>query len=119
MATKEAILDIIKDMKKHLKDDDGFATFVMNGLNFQVMPENVNKKGTITSPPKLALVFNPIIDGKQTRKGKYFWDAKSFTAYVEAINEIKDRANLFLKCMEKVNPKSTIANTKSDHTYNV
>ena len=121
--TKEVAIKIATDMKKHLKDDDGFATFSMTvggiTLNFQKMPETFNKKGVQTGPAKLGLVYNPVIDGKTARKGKYFWESNTFSATVDDMIKIRDVGILLLKLMEKVNPSNTARTSaqKVDHNY--
>lgn len=115
--TKEVAQKIATDMAKHLKSDGDFDTFTMTvggiTLSFQRLPEGKNV------PAKLGMVFNPVINGKTARKGKYFWDAESFNAYVEALNDIKDVGTLMLKIMAKINPKGNVktTNKKADHSY--
>lgn len=119
MPSKQAILSIINDMKSHLKNDNDYDTFTMNGLTFQKMPANINKKGVETSPAKLSLVFNPVINGKtMSRKGKYFWEQKNFNIFIDSLVAIKENGTFFLKCMSRANPdRKTTASIKSDHTY--
>jgi len=115
------VKQIASDMSSKLNKGLDWEKFTMKGLLFQKMPENINKKGIMTSPSKLGFVFNPIINGKQSRKGKYFWDSQSFNAYVDSLVEIRKKATLFLKIMERVNPKAdTVAKTtKSDFDYDI
>lgn len=115
------VKQIASDMSSKLTKGLDWEKFTMKGLLFQKMPDNINKKGIMTSPAKLGLVFNPLINGKQSRKGKYFWDSTSFNAYVDALVEIRKKATLFLKIMEKVNPKPDVVAkiTKSTFDYDI
>ena len=60
MATKEVVKQIATDMSKKLSKGIDWEKFTMKGITFQKMPENINKKGVMTSPAKLGLIFNPI-----------------------------------------------------------
>ena len=113
MATKENMAEVVKVLKDLLEKGDDWATLTINGLTIQKLPANKSKASS------LALIFNPIIGGLQSRKGKYFHDKDGFIGYLGAINEVSDLATRLLMLISKVNPKtSTISKSvKSDYTF--
>ena len=113
MATKEDMVKVVKVLKELLVKGDDWATLTINGLTIQKLPANKSKTAS------LALIFNPVINGKQARKGKYFHNKDGFLGYLTAIEESSDLATALLVLIGKVNPKGATVSTaiKSDYTF--
>ena len=120
MATKEDLVKVVKILDDLLSKGDDWATLTIDGLTIQKLPAREDKSGNITKPSSLALVFNPIIDGKQARKGIYFHNKTGWTNKLTAMVEISDLAISLLELIGKVNPnKAVIKSVKSDYTFNL
>ena len=115
MATKEDMVKVVNVLKNLLKDGDDWATLTINGLTIQKLPANKSKSAS------LALKFNPIINGKQARKGKYFHNKDGLTGYYSAMTDSLDLATALLVLIGKVNPKGASLSkaVKSDYTFSL
>lgn len=117
MATKEDMVKVGKILKDLLTKGDDWATLTINGLTIQKLPARLNKSGSITKPSSLALVFNPIIDGKQARKGIYFHNKDGWINKLSAMEDASDLALSLLDLIGSVNPNTSTTSKPIDSDY--
>lgn len=114
MATKEQQQKVLKLLNDLLKKGADWDTLTLKGITVQKLPARTNKKGVITGVETLAVVFNPAIDDKKARRGKYLKTKNYLLKYYSALTDDLDMMTKLLSYVEKINPNTPAV--KADHS---